>query len=211
MRGRFSDRGNNWWAAFCVVAVFLWLGHTAAASEVTQPIEQLDAGLLQAMKAGKAAPFKERYDLLAPLVSRAVDLDAVLQAGVGGAWTALSPDQQAALKTAFQRYSVATYVSNFDEFGGERFALSPPAVGGDPVVKVKIVPGKPGDDIHTLAYVMRQTTGGWKAVDVTADGSISQVAAQQEQIRSLVKSGGVANLLARLQQKTAELSGGTVH
>jgi phospholipid transport system substrate-binding protein len=197
-------------AAFCVTAIFLWLGHTAAASEVTQPIEQLDAGLLQAMKAGKAAPFKERYDLLAPLVAHAVDLDSVLQAGVGAAWTNLSPDQQAALKAAFQRYSIATYVSNFDEFGGERFALSPPAAGGDPVVKVKIVPGKPGNDTHTLAYVMRQTAGGWKAVDVTADGSISQVAAQQEQIRSLVKSGGVANLLARLQQKTAELSDGTV-
>jgi|HubBroStandDraft_6_1064221.scaffolds.fasta_scaffold111686_2 phospholipid transport system substrate-binding protein len=210
MRGRFFDRGNAWSAAFWITAIFLWLGHTAAASEVTQPIEQLDAGLLQAMKAGKAAPFKERYDLLAPLVARAVDLDSVLQTGVGAAWATLSPDQQAALKTAFQRYSIATYVSNFDEFGGERFALSPPAAGSDPVVKVRIVPSKPGDNTHTLAYVMRQTAGGWKAVDVTADGLISQVAAQQEQIRSLVKSGGVANLLTRLQQKTEELSDGTV-
>src|SRR5271163_4960432 len=126
MRGHLFARGKAWRVVFYVTVVFLWLGHTAAASEVTQPIEQLDAGLLQAMKAGKAAPFKERYDLLAPLVARAVDLDAVLQTGVGAAWATLSPDQQAALKTAFQRYSIATYVSNFDEFGGERFALSPP-------------------------------------------------------------------------------------
>jgi phospholipid transport system substrate-binding protein len=189
----------------------LWLGHTAAATEVTQPIEQLDTGLLQAMKAGKTAPFRQRYDQLAPFVTRAVDLDFILQSGVGAGWAALPADQKAALKAAFQHYSIATYVSNFDEFGGERFDLLPPAADADPVVKVKIVPGKPGDDIHTLAYTMRQTADGWKATDVRADGMISQVAAQQEQIRSLVKSGGAAGLLARLQQKTVELSGGTVH
>jgi phospholipid transport system substrate-binding protein len=211
MRGRYFDRAGAWTRALCISVGALWLGHTAAATEVTQPIEQLDTGLLQAMKAGKTAPFRQRYDQLAPFVTRAVDLDFILQSGVGAGWAALPADQKAALKAAFQHYSIATYVSNFDEFGGERFDLLPPAADADPVVKVKIVPGKPGDDIHTLAYTMRQTADGWKATDVRADGMISQVAAQQEQIRSLVKSGGAAGLLARLQQKTVELSGGTVH
>ena len=117
---------------------------------------------------------------------------------------------KAALKTAFQHYSIATYVANFDEFGGEKFELYPPAAGGDPVVKVKIVPGKPEDETHVLGYVMRQTGGTWKAIDVTADSSISQVVAQQEEIRALVKAGGPSGLYVRLQQKTAELSGGAV-
>ena len=123
----------------------------------------------------------------------------------------MSPSDQATLKTAFQHFSIATYVSNFDDFGGERFELTPPAAGGDPVVRVKIVPGKPTDDTHVLAYAMRQTPGGWKAIDVKADGSISQVVAQQEEIHSLVTRSGPAGLLQRLQQKTAELSGGAVH
>jgi len=210
MRRSVFERAGAWARALYVSMGIVWLGHTAAATEVTQPIEQLDTGLLQAMKAGKTAPFRQRYDQLAPLVTRAVDLDFILQSGVGAGWAGLPADQKAALKAAFQHYSVATYVSNFDAFGGERFDLFPPA-GTDPVVKVKIMPGKPGDDIHTLAYTMRQTADGWKATDVRADGTISQVAAQQEQIRSLVKSGGAAGLLARLQEKTAELSGGTVH
>jgi|ERR1700733_6515228 phospholipid transport system substrate-binding protein len=192
---------------FCAIA--LALPRAAVASDVTAPIEQLDAALLQAMKAGKAAPFQQRYDLLAPAVIRAIDLDAILLAGVGPGWAALPADQQAALKTAFQRYSIATYVSNFDDFSGERFDLYPPASGIDPIVRVKIVPGKAGDDTHVLGYAMRQGPGGWKAVDVTADSSISEVAAQQDQIRSLFRSGG-AGLLARLQQKTLELSGGAL-
>jgi phospholipid transport system substrate-binding protein len=189
------------------MAMLLCISGPAAASDVTAPIEALDAGLLQVMKAGKAAPFQGRYDVLAPLVIRAVNLDAILQGGVGPAWGRLSADDQAALKTAFQRYSVATYVAHFDEYAGEKFELSPPAAESDPVVKVKIVPGKAGDDTHVLDYTMRQTGGAWKAVDVTADSQISQVAAQQEEIRSLVTRSGPGGLLARLQQKTAELSG----
>jgi phospholipid transport system substrate-binding protein len=117
--------------------------------------------------------------------------------------------EEKALRTAFQRYSIATYVSHFDGFAGERFDLDPLAAGS-PVVRVKIVPGKLGDDTHILGYTMRQTQAGWKAIDVTADSSISQVAAQQEEIRSLVRSSGADGLLARLKQKTTELSDGSV-
>jgi phospholipid transport system substrate-binding protein len=117
--------------------------------------------------------------------------------------------EEKALRTAFQRYSIATYVSHFDGFAGERFDLDPLAAGS-PVVRVKIVPGKLGDDTHILGYTMRQTAAGWKAIDVTADSSISQVAAQQEEIRSLVRSSGADGLLARLKQKTTELSDGSV-
>jgi len=149
--------------------------------------------------------------VLAPLVMRAIDLDAILEGAVGSAWATLAPDQQTALKAAFQQYSVATYVAHFDEFNGERFDLTPPAVGGNPVVRVKIVPSKPQDETHILGYTMRQTPTGWKAIDVTADGSISQVVAQQDDIRAVVRSSGTSGLYKRLQQKTAELSDGAVH
>jgi phospholipid transport system substrate-binding protein len=195
---------------FCTGALLLGFSRMAIASDVTAPIEQLDAGLLQVMKAGKGVPFQQRYDVLAPLVIRAVELDGILQGGVGPTWVSLPPSQQEALKTAFQHYSIATYVSHFDEFAGERFELYPPAAG-DPVVRVKIVPAKPGDNTHLLGYTMRQAPVGWKVIDVTVDSTISQVVVQQEEIRSLIRSSGTDGLLARLQQKTTELSGGAVH
>jgi phospholipid transport system substrate-binding protein len=95
----------------CIGAFALSFSQLAMASDITAPIEQLDAGLLQVMKAGKAAPFQQRYDILAPLVTRAVELDGILQGAVGLTWASLPPAQQVALKTAFQRYPVATYVA----------------------------------------------------------------------------------------------------
>jgi phospholipid transport system substrate-binding protein len=209
MRMVFWRLGRAFRSTFCAVLLLLGLAEAASASEMSAPIEQLDAGLIQAMKAGKASPFKQRYDLLAPLITRAIDLDTILQDGVGPRWTTLQPAQQAALKTAFQHYSIATYVSHFDNYSGEGFEFYPQTAGGD-LIRVRIVPGKPGDETHVLGYTMRQTPAGWKALDVAADSSISQVVAQQEEIRSLLAQRGADGLLARLQQKTAELSGGTV-
>lgn len=204
-----ANRPAVGWSALCAI-VFACV-HTASASEVTEPIEQLDAGLLQIMQVGKATPFQQRYDLLAPMVIRAFDLDFILQSAVGQTWASLPADQQAALKTAFQRYSIATYVTNFDDFSGERFDLTPPAGGSDTMVQVKIVPGPASGEIHTLGYVMHLADGKWRAIDVVADGFISQGTVQKAEIRAVLTLSGPQGLLARLQQKVEQISGGTLH
>ena len=61
---------------------------------------------------------------------------------------------------------------------------------------------------HVLAYVMRQTSTGWRVVDVLAEGTVSRVAAQRSEIRSVLSDGGGSGLLVSLHRKTAELSGG---
>jgi phospholipid transport system substrate-binding protein len=127
---------------------------------------------------------------------------------VGSRWAALPPDQQAALGDAFRRYTIASYVSNFDDYSGERFEVVPGvvAVGDDRVVKTQIVTAS--GQAHVLAYVMKPSGGGWRVVDVLAEGSISRVAAQRSEIRSVLSDGGGPGLLVSLRRKTAELSGG---
>ena len=194
--------------ALCWAAVLLGPAVSAIASEVTAPVEQLQAGLIEIMKAGKAAPFRQRYETIAPVIGRTFDLQAILRQVVGLRWTALPPDQQAALEEAFRRYTIASYVANFDDYSGERFEVLPSVtvVGTNRVVETRIVPAS--GQAHVLAYVMRQTSGGWRVVDVLADGSISRVAAQRSEVRSVLADGGGTGLLVSLRRKTAELSGG---
>ena len=194
--------------ALFLITAFLGVGSPAIASEMTAPIEQLHAGLIEIMKAGKAAPFGQRYDKIAPVIGRTFDLEAIVGQVVGPRWAALPPDQQAALADAFQRYTIASYVSNFDAYSGERFEVLPgvTAVGNDRVVKTQIVTAF--GQAHVLAYVMRQTGAGWRVVDVLAEGSISRVAAQRSETRSVLSDGGGPGLLVSLRRKTAELSGG---
>jgi len=179
-----------------------------AAMEVTAPVEQLHAGLMAIMKAGKTASFRQRYEMIAPIIGRTFDLDTILRQTIGARWTALPADQQTALEDAFQRYTIASYVANFEGYSDERFEIAPvvrPA-GRDRIVETRIVTAS--GQTHVLDYVMRQAGGGWKVVDVLADGVVSRVAAQRSEMRSVLTDAGGAGLLVSLRQKTALLSGG---
>jgi phospholipid transport system substrate-binding protein len=173
------------------------------------PIQQLTDGLLRTMKAGAATPFEQRFDMLAPVVDRVFDLDAVLRASVGPAWDSLPPNQQEMLRTVFRRYTVASYINNFDRFNGQQFTVEPqprPVGNGEQVVRTKIIPAS--GDGHELDYVMRNGGNGWRAVDVLADGSISRVAVQRSDFRRLLARGGASALAESLSAKAADLSDG---
>jgi phospholipid transport system substrate-binding protein len=173
------------------------------------PIQQLIDGLLQVMKAGTGVPFSRRFDMLAPVIDRTFDLDAILRQSVGLTWTTLPQDQQTLLAEAFRRYTVATYVNSFDTFDGLHFDVKPAtrAVGKEQVVQTQVIP-KSGDS-HELDYVMRQGSSGWRVVDVLADGSISRVAVQRSDFRRLLAHGGAPALVLSLRSKSMDLSDGS--
>jgi len=183
----------------------------AAPADAIATIHQFNDALLTAMKSGGRTDFNHRFKSLEPAVDQAFDLSAVLAVSVGPSWATLSPDQQARLTDAFRRYTVASYVANFDSYAGQSFTVSPDTrdVGvGRVVVQTRIVPTS--GDATELDYVMKQTQAGWKVVDVLAAGSISRVAVQRSDFRHLLTSGGGDALLASLQRKTSDLSGGAL-
>jgi phospholipid transport system substrate-binding protein len=190
------------------IAVVPGVSRVAVASEVTALVEQLHAGLIAIMKAGKTASFRERYDMIAPVIGRTFALEVILRQVIGPRLAALPADQQSALGDAFRRYTIASYVANFDTYSGQRFEVVPSvrAAGNDRVVDTRVATAS--GNVHVLDYVMRQEGAEWKVVDVLADGAISRVAAQRSEMRSVLADGGGAGLLVSLRQKTAELSGG---
>jgi phospholipid transport system substrate-binding protein len=184
----------------------------AAATGPAAPIAALNASLAQLEK-NAAKPFNVRFDMLAPAIDQAFNLPQILQTIVGLRWASIPAPQQAKLLTAFRAYTVASYAANFDSDSGDKFNILPEtrAVGADQVVETEIVPSS-GDPIR-IDYVMRQTApgAGWKVVDVLQMSTISQVAVQRSDFRSLLSDGTGAALIASLTQRVEKLSGGTVH
>ena len=183
------------------------LAETAAADAIST-IEHFNGALLAAMKSGMRTDFSRRFQALAPEVDQAFDLSAVLSVSVGPTWASLSPDQQSRLLDAFRRYTVASYVANFDSYAGQDFTVSPDtrSLGVDRVVVQSRIVKISGDPTE-LDYVLKRTPSGWKVVDVLAGGSISRVAVQRSDFRRILSNGGDA-LLASLQRKTFDLSDG---
>lgn len=173
------------------------------------PVQQLVDGLVRIMKAGPSTPFQQRFELLGPVIDKSFDLATILEESVGSSWATLPPDQQTMLADAFRRYTVASYVNSFDDFNDQRFDISPEtrAVGSEQVVQTHIIPKK--GDSHQLDYVMRLGAGGWRVVDVLADGSISRVAVQRSDFRRVLARGGAQALADSLRMKSADLSDGS--
>jgi phospholipid transport system substrate-binding protein len=176
-----------------------------------KPLNDLYIGLAAAMKAGRATPFTQRFDALAPAVDRAFDLTTILKVSVGLRWDAMNPTQQSALLTTFRRFTIATYVANFDKFDGERFQVFPGSrdSGSDKIVKTEIMQ-QSGDPIR-LDYVMRQESSQWRAVDVLLDGSISRVAVQRSDFRKILSGGDADALITSLKRKISDLSEGALN
>src|SRR5689334_14330551 len=181
----------------------------SVSADVTAPVQRLSDALIAAMKAGQQAPFQQRYRMLQPVVAQVFDLSVVLQLSVGPKWASLSADEQALLATAFERYTVANYVANFDSYAGQVFRISPEirvVANGDRIVQTTLVAAS--GTTHVLSYVMRQSGAGWRAIDVLADGNISRVAVHRSDFRTVLAAGGGAALLANLERKTADLARG---
>jgi phospholipid transport system substrate-binding protein len=186
------------------------VSRAATVAEVGKPIAELNDGLLQVMRAGTRTAFANRFEALAPLVEHAFDLPGILRVSVGQHWGGLAETDRNDLQDIFRRFTIASYVANFDAFAGEHFEVLPElrAVGTDQVVATLLVPatGEP----TRLDYVMRQLEGGWRAVDVLLDGTISRVAVQRSDFRALLAQGGARALIGSLQKKLADLSGGAL-
>jgi phospholipid transport system substrate-binding protein len=181
-----------------------------ADQSVIGPIQRLNDALLQVMRKGRSTPFNERFQLLAPVIEQTFDVPAVLGESVGPTWATMPADQQAALMDAFRRYTIASYVNSFDDYSGQRFDVSssPRSLpNGEQIVDTRLTSSE--GTSHALDYVMRRTGGGWRAVDVLADGSVSRVAVQRSDFRRLLSRGGPSALVQSLKNKSADLAEGT--
>ncbi len=163
------------------------------------------------MRAGRSTPFTQRFDALAPAVDRAFDLMTILKVSVGLRWDSMdAPTQERLLKT-FRRFTIATYIANFDKYDGEHFRVFPGSreSGDDHIVKTEIQP-QTGDPIR-LDYVMRDEKGEWRAVDILLDGSISRVAVQRSDFRKILAGGDADALINSLKRKISDLSEGALN
>ncbi|HVE20848.1 MAG TPA: ABC transporter substrate-binding protein [Acidocella sp.] len=190
-------------------AVLLPAAAIAATPEAV-PVQALNAALIASMKAGSAGEsFQSRAAALAPVVNASYDMAEVEKNSVGFLWSTIPAAQQERVAAAFEKFTVASYVSEFSKYNGETITLLPTekALGADKIVETEIVPAD-GSAPTRLDYVVANGPAGWQITDVLLNGTISQVAIHSSDFSSLVTSGNATQLIAALEKKTATLASG---
>jgi phospholipid transport system substrate-binding protein len=74
---------------------------------------------------------------------------------------------------------------------------------GDRLVRTKLV--RPNDAPVQLNYLLRQSGGEWRIVDLYLTGSVSELASRRSEFTAILREGGPDRLLAELRQRTATL------
>jgi phospholipid transport system substrate-binding protein len=194
-------------AGTALFGVFSAAAHAEGAAEdpAAKPVRAFYDALLPVMKQAKELGIHGRYDRLANPIRTAFDLAAMTRIAVGPDWNTIPPEQQSALVDSFSRLTIATYANRFDGYSGERFEVDPASEVRTTgrLVHTKLVQSK-GEPI-TLNYLLRDSGGTWKIVDVYLTGTISELATRRSEFAAILKSGGASALVESLRKKTEVL------
>ncbi len=172
-------------------------------------IERFYATLLAVMREAKKLSFDERYKRLAPTIEQAFDLGLMTRIAIGPGWAGLAPNQQQRLSAAFARYIISNYANRFDDYGGERFEVSPKAVPNPNGIIVESRLIKSNGEPVNLNYLLRQdAAGSWKIIDVYLSGTISELATRRSEFSTVLQHGGADALVQLIEQRSAALRAG---
>ncbi len=173
----------------------------AGAATPQAPIQALYKAL--DMSEHSSAGVGKRSAMIAPVVDRAFDMDAILKRSVGLHYDHLSPDERSSLIAAFKRFTVARYASTFKPGTDATFTVAQNSVEDGRTIVHTTIGNKndPANAATPIDYVMVQGPDGWRIVDILLDGHISQVAAQRSDFKSIFSQSGASGLARTLTKK----------
>lgn len=156
--------------------------------------------LLDTMKKGPQLGMQGRFQALGPAVDATFDIPAMVQFIVGASWSGMKDADKTALIAAFRRMTIANYAGNFASYEGEQFNVESNVQqrGPDKIVQTTLVPKN--EKAIALIYRMRETSGGWKVIDVFLNGYVSTLAMRRSDFASTLASGGASALVAKMNQ-----------
>lgn len=190
-------------AVFCAFAVGAEAQQAAATPQAV--VEKLGDTMLDTMKNAKQLAYNGRFQRLAPEIVTAFDLPRMVSIAVGGAWKQTTSDQQQRLVDAFARYMVAVHASRLDGYAGEAFKVGATEPLQNGLMRVKAQFVKTSGSAESIDYVLQNNAGKWQIVDVFYRSAISEVATRRSEYTSVIKDSGVEKLIAKMDEKTAEL------
>jgi phospholipid transport system substrate-binding protein len=172
----------------------------AAPAEV---VAALHAGIVAAA-ADRARGVEARYAELEPLVERTHDLPYIAELSIRRSWSGLTEDQRQRFVAAFTRLSVKTYASRFGTATAATFEISGSEEDANGRMLVHALINRTNDPDVSLDYLLHETDGGWKIINILADG-VSDLALKRAEYARVLGSGTIDDLIAELESQANEL------
>jgi len=167
-------------------------------------IEALHEGLINLSFAQNAGDVAQQAEDLRPLIVATHDLQYIAEFTIRRHWANLSDDEGAAFVESFRRLSVMTYASRFGALSADSLSIHESRVlaSGRAEVSASIKRAE-GTDIP-LEYILHENNGGWRIINVVADG-VSDLALKRAEYQRVLSDGSIADLIEVLEQQISAL------
>ena len=168
-----------------------------------QVIYQLQSSLLQAMREGEQLGYEGRFKLLEPVISQSHDSELIIKTILGATyWSQLDKEQKSLIVDTFRQLSIATYADRFNQYEGEQFEIIEQRALPHEQTLVRSQLTKSDGGIVNFDYVLHQTEGQWRIVNILFDG-VSDLAIKRGEYRAIMQRDGFQALIELLKEKIA--------
>jgi phospholipid transport system substrate-binding protein len=175
-----------------------------AAAAPQDVVAAMQSALMEVWEQSEELSAEQRYERLEPALREAFNFERMIEVAAGPAWARASPEEQAELREAFVRYSVATYASRFSEYSSQRFEITEQRPAPRDLTLVETLIVKPGGEPVPVTYVVGNEAGTPQIVDVIFKG-VSEMAVRRSDYRNILKQSGPRALAQRLDQQADDL------
>jgi len=170
------------------------------------PVADLQATMVEVMKAAPGHTVSERYAMLAPAIRDRFHFAVIAKLAVGNYWKDATPDQRARLSDGVFRLTgstLATYMDGYDDQVFEVRGITDGPAENVMIVNTMLI--QPHSDDHRLDYLVAFKDGRWGVIDAIIDGGISELNVRRSEYRKLLEEGGIEALISALNAKADEL------
>jgi phospholipid transport system substrate-binding protein len=190
--------------ALVVVSVL----RAAAADTPRATVERLHEALLDVLKQADALGYRGRFERLAAPIGDAFDLDFMAERSVGSEWEKLSEPERTRWRELFRQFTIANYAANSDHWSNQRFEILGEEAGTSETRAVRTRVRSSDQNDVDLTYRLRQTTAGWKIVDVYLKGTVSELALRRADFTAVLDREGFATLERTVRAHLDDLAAG---
>jgi phospholipid transport system substrate-binding protein len=168
-------------------------------------IATLQRGLMTLSQQSPRATVDERYKALEPLIVATHDLPYIAEFALRRQWPQIAEADRARFIAAFQRLSVMTYAARFVNVGPNTFRpIVPGAAAETGRAQVTTAVARSGQPDVSFEYLLQQGSGGWRIVNIVADG-VSDLALKRAEYQRVLASGTLDTLIQELDAQTERL------
>jgi phospholipid transport system substrate-binding protein len=194
------------------IACLVMAGRETVAAELTigtdtpvAAVQSLQRGLIAVSQQSPHATVDERYRALEPLIVGTHDLQYIAEFALRRQWPTLSDADRSRFVSAFQRLSVMTYAARFVNLRPDTFRPVEPGTPDESGrVQVSTAIARTDAPDVSMEYLLQQESGGWRIINIVADG-VSDLALKRAEYQRILATGSIDSLITELEAQVERL------